>query len=127
MIRKIAERLLFPEEAILALCACEEKMQGSAEDIKRAIDGLYTQNDNGYLDILEKIAQDSGVNRYESDMVVLLLAAIPLQDNYREAGYSDSLFDETMADLRYKLYECKTVYGVWGSFVTFWFKEFYLL
>ena len=127
MIRKIAERLLFPEEAILALCACEEKMQGSAEDIKRAIDGLYTQNDNGYLDILEKIAQDTGVNRYESDMVVLLLAAIPLQDKYREAGYSDSLFDETMADLRYKLYECKTVYGVWGSFVTFWFKEFYLL
>ena len=127
MIRKIAERLLFPKEAIEALCACEEKMQGSLQDVKRAMESLYTPESNEYLEILEKIACDSGVDRCESDMVFLLLAAIPLQDKYREAGYSDELFDETMADLRYKLYECKTVNGVWGSFVTFWFKEFYLL
>ena len=127
MIREIAEKLLFPREAIEALCICEEKMQGSADDIKRAMKSLYTRGDNEYLDILERIAADSGVNRYESDMVFLLLATVELADIYREAGYSDELYYETMADLRYKMYECKEVYGVWGSFVTFWFKDFFLL
>ena len=127
MIKEMSERLLFPKEAIDALLICEEKMRANADDIDRATKSFYTKGDLEYLNILEKIATECSVNRYECDMVFLLMAAPSLLDKYREAGYSEELFDETMADLRYKMYECKTVYGVWGSFVTFWFKDFYLL
>ena len=32
-----------------------------------------------------------------------------------------------MNDLRYKLYECKNMYGVWGTFVLQWFRNGYRL
>lgn len=127
MIENIARRLKFPQEAIETLLECEEKMQGSAVDLERAKASLYAGNSMEYLEILEKIANDCKVDRRECDMVFLLLAAIPLEEKYNEAGYSSELFEETMADLRFKLYECKYVFGVWGTFVTFWFKGFYRL
>ena len=127
MIKEIAEKLLFPKEAVAELCLCEEKMSGCAKDIEDAISSIYEAGSMEYLDILQRISDSCGVDRLSCDMVVLLLAAIELQDKYRSAGYSEELYYETMADLRYKLYECKEVYGVWGTFVTFWFKGFYTL
>ena len=53
MIREMAERLHFPSEAIESLCSCEEKMQGSADDIKRAMESIYTPGCSEYIDIIE--------------------------------------------------------------------------
>ena len=127
MIRDIAKRLLFPDEAIEFLCDCYGKMEMASDKIKDAEQSLYTRGDERYMDILSEIAEVSGVDRLACDMAFMLRCAIPLQEKYRAAGYSDELFDETMADLRFKLHECKRIFGVWGSFVTPWFKGFYLL
>ncbi len=100
---------------------------GEVTVIERAMESLYTPGSEDYIEILEKISGYCSVDRRECDMVFLLLAAIRLLPKYRSAGYSDELFDETMADLRFKLFECKDIFGVWGTFVTPWFKGFYLL
>lgn len=128
MIEQIARKLDFPEEAIAALSECEKKIEEkSAEKLFLAQKSIFTPGDNEYLDILEKIAEENGTDRYVSDMVFLLRCVEPLHERYREAGYDDELFYDTVYDLKYKLYECKAVYGVWGTFVTFWYKEFCLL
>ena len=128
MIEQIAKRLDFPKEAIISLAECEKKIEEkSAQKLSLAEKSIFTPNDNEYLDILAEIAEENQVNKYESDMVFLLRCLEPLHVKYREAGYSDELFYETVSDLKNKLYECKTVYGVWGIFVAFWYKEFLLL
>ena len=46
---------------------------------------------------------------------------------YRERGLSDDLWRDTMMDLRYKLEECREVWGICGTFVATWFDGFFLL
>ena len=128
MIEQIARKLDFPDEAIESLAECEKKIEEkSAQKLSLAEKSIFTPNDNAYLDILAEIAEENGVNRYVCDMVFLLRCTEPLHEKYKEAGYGDELFYETVSDLKNKLYECKAVYGVWGTFVTFWYKEFLLM
>ena len=44
---------------------------------------------------------------------------------YAQRGLSEELFLDTMVDLRYKLEECREVYGICGSFVSPWFFGFF--
>lgn len=128
MIRDIAKRLSFPDEAIDYLCDCYRKMEAaSSKKIKEAEESLYTPKDERYMALLAEISEESSIERYACDMAFMLKCAISLIDKYRRVGYSDLLFDETMADLRFKLFECKEVFNTWGTFVTPWFKGFYLL
>ncbi|MBQ8310379.1 MAG: DUF5596 domain-containing protein [Clostridia bacterium] len=46
---------------------------------------------------------------------------------YAARGLSDTLFYDTMMDLKYKLIECREVYGICGSFVCSWFVRFFKL
>jgi hypothetical protein len=48
-----------------------------------------------------------------------------LRSRYAERGFSEHLFYNSMMDLRYKLEECRLVYGVVGSFVCKWFRRFF--
>ena len=50
-----------------------------------------------------------------------------LEKLYRENGYSNELFHNTMLDIKYKLIECHLVKGIWGTFVSPWFEEFFYL
>jgi hypothetical protein len=127
MIKDIAKRLDFPGDAIESLSLCEESLHEYEAELIAAEESLFTPKCDKYLEILENISQKSGADRKAVDMVLMLRCAIPLAEKYREAGYSDQLFVETMADLRFKLMECKDIFGIWGTFVTPWFKGFYLL
>ncbi|MBQ9785745.1 MAG: DUF5596 domain-containing protein [Clostridia bacterium] len=46
---------------------------------------------------------------------------------YSERGLSDSLWREAMKDLKYKLEECREVWGMCGTFVAAWFDGFFTL
>ena len=46
---------------------------------------------------------------------------------YRERGLSEELWRDTMMDLRYKLEECREVWGICGTFVAAWFDGFFVL
>ncbi len=128
MIEPIARKLNFPAEAISRLSECERKMiQNSADKLCEAEKSILAPEDFGFMALLAEIAGESGINRYECDMVFLLRCTVPLYDKYVKAGYSDELFYHTMSDLRVKLYECKEVNGVWGMEPTSWFKKYYTL
>ena len=126
-IRKEAELLGFPEEAIVELDKCYEKMisAGTLDEIFVAQELLFLKEGKDFVAALKPIYEKVDASPYSIDMVFLLLSLKPLRYLYRSRGYSDELFTETMKDLLFKLHECYGVYGVWGTFVIDWYQKFY--
>ena len=131
MITEIATKIGFPEEATVYLENCHnELMKDPAlySKLYDAVDLLYINADRSYLAVTESIAEKSGIHKYTVDMIMLLIAARPLRYIYKNAGISEEIFYDTMSDLKCKLYECKNVYGIWGTFVSWWYpKTFFAL
>lgn len=75
--------------------------------------------------IRNRIAQRAKVHPYTMDLILLILCFDQLRQVYREKGYSEELFVETVSDLRYKLEECRQVYGIHGNFVFFWYPGYF--
>ena len=74
---------------------------------------------------IAELAKKAKIHRYTAEMLHLLFCIDRLKGIYQEQGYSEALLKDSMADLRYKLEECRAVYGIWGTFVFWWFKRFY--
>ncbi|MBE6667366.1 MAG: hypothetical protein E7607_03540 [Ruminococcaceae bacterium] len=130
MIRKEALRLNFPEEAIVDLEECYKKLisyKNFDTDFEAVRDKIFNGKDRSFAENLKEIAEAAQVNRYASDMVILLLCIPYLKELYKKHDLDESLLYETMSDLRCKLFECKSVKGVWGNFVAYWYGEFFRL
>ena len=89
-----------------------------------ASEACYYENGD-YAAELKQLAEKSGLHLYTVEMLHLLYCVERLKDIYQARGYSEELLKDSMADLRYKLEECKAVHGTWGTFVFWWFKRFY--
>lgn len=100
----------------------EKLLQQWGSSVEEAV-ALYQQTHtiSDSLAIREAIAMESGISVYTVNAVVIILSAQWLWEDYKTSGYTEPLFWDTMADAIYKLYECKTVKGVWGTFVEYWF------
>lgn len=130
MIQEFCAELHFPQEAIPALSEAYDKLLADPAVVgllEAAEESLFTPGSEVFLEYLQQVADRSGVNRYTVDMVFLLTSLKPLRQKYRQQNLPEPLLWQTMEDLRYKLVECRDVYGIWGTFVTGWFKGFYLL
>ena len=126
---KISEALKiteFPTEATEFFAAVYERIEADpALYIHLADAEAYYYNGGDYETELKLLAEKTGLHQYTVEMLHLLFCIDRLKGIYKENGYPESLLKETMADLRYKLEECKAVHGVWGTFVFWWFKRFY--
>ena len=128
MIRTYCELLDFPHEATESLCTTYSRLMTHPQAAKRLAaihkDFLHSEG-RSFLERLQELADETAIDRRELDMVFLLYAAPTLRDEYRKKGIDDAIFVDTLRDLRYKLMECFNNYGVWGTFVTFWYPGFY--
>lgn len=79
------------------------------------------------LAMLNRLAVASFTHPYTMHAVFLISCGEIMHERYREAGYSDELFWDTLMDIRYKFDECVDCKGVYGVFVAFWYTEFYSL
>lgn len=66
------------------------------------------------------------VHPYTGQLLMWICLSRRLQMYYQQAGIRREVWHNSMMDLRYKLFECKAVYGIWGTFVD-WFGYFYSL
>lgn len=73
------------------------------------------------------LAAPFGIHEYTAKFLLYLLLLPQLEKNYEAAKLPHEIFVESAADLKYKLTECRLVKGIWGSFVTPWFRDFYAL
>lgn len=122
---EISKTLGFPEESITYLSEQYAKIADnetlSVQLESAAASFVYTDTPD-YKQTLEEIAGKLDISRYTVDMIMLLLTVELVRVRYRERGIDDGVFTDTMTDLKHKLLECKRVYGVWGCFVTWWFR-----
>lgn len=91
----------------------------------------YERKTNCDFDLIIALAQDVaqrlGIHRYTTELLIFICLSRHLRELYSERGISESVFYNSMLDLKYKLWECKAVKGIVGSFVAFWFNRFYNL
>jgi hypothetical protein len=128
MIKEFGEMTGFPPEAsdYLEECLKEASVKSAAfENYLKAMDEMFCREDKKYLETLDIAAKECGLDRRTSDMIFLIMSSIPLKYIYKSRNLPYELYVDTITDLRYKLMECKKVYGVWGTFVTEWFQGFY--
>ena len=86
----------------------------------------YEENMNcDYPQILadmEVISAEAGISVYTGALLVIMCLSKTLQRYHAEAGFDHEVWHNIMEDLKWKLYECKEVHGVWGTFVAGWFR-----
>lgn len=68
-----------------------------------------------------------GIHNYTTDLLLFILLSKHLRHLYEQHGIDLAIWHDSMLDLKYKLEECRVVYGICGSFVGGWFPGFFNL
>ncbi len=101
----------------------------NTNDFKDAVAKYYRIKFNYNLikSDLETIATNNGLHFFTICFVFMAASSKYILNDYLRANLSEELFWNTIIDLKYKLYECKNVHGVWGNFVMGWYNIFFSL
>lgn len=67
------------------------------------------------------------LHQYTLKLLLFICLSKRARAYYGECGLSDSLWHDAMIDLRYKMEECREVWGICGTFVITWFDGFFSL
>ena len=92
---------------------------------KSAYEADHTTLNEACLDQISNLAKESGVSPYSAHLLLFLLLSEPLREKYRDRGIDDTVWHNSMLDLKWKLWECRAVKGIWGTFVPHWFLGFF--
>ena len=76
---------------------------------------------------VKKASRLVGVHNHTADLLLFICLSRHLQKLYAERGIPDSIWFDTMRDLKYKAKECLLVKKQWGTFVGFWYAGFFRL
>lgn len=122
----------FPAESRGPLTDAFQKLNAAAECaplLQTAQDALFGGKDwqEAIAPPLKAVSEKTDIPSYTVDMLFLIAQSERLLADYRAAGMDESVFWNSMADLLYKLNECREVYGVWGTFVAHWHPWFYTM
>ena len=92
---------------------------------------IYERDMNCDFDMIialaDDVAQRLDMHKYTAELLVFICLSKHLREIYVERAMDLSIFHNSMLDLKYKLDECKSVKGVIGSFVAWWFNRFFNL
>ena len=108
-----------------------EKICANAAAKETFLKWLLVYEADGKLDYKEVLkaadtaAKEAGIASYTADLLIYLLMTAHLKERYQEKGISEQIWLDSCMDLNWKLYECRKMYGIWGSFVSWWFDGFF--
>ena len=127
------DELGFDKEAVESLSADIEKIYaneeakalfaGAVDEYERDIHSNYTE----LREAAKHAGEIVGVHAYSAELLLFICFSKHLRELYRLRGISDRIWFDSMSDLKWKLWECKAVKGIWGSFVAGWFPGFFNL
>lgn len=121
----------YPAEARTVLTAAYDRMIADKPCSDRFFSLIEAYEKNICLDYgaaigeAAEISRASGVDPYTGQLLLFVCFSRHLRECYRERGLDDTIWKNSMLDLRYKAVECHLVYGVWGTFVAWWFDRFF--
>lgn len=122
----------YPAAARVDLLSCYDALVASPEG-KPFFDQIaaYEKDKNfdykAALDAVREVAKNTAQNSYTVELLLCLCLIPTCRRYYEEAGLPVELMEETLLDFRYKLEECRLVYGVNGCFVAYWFDRYFRL
>ena len=116
------------EDISYLLSAYDKLVSSSCEELS----ALISEYDAGYnidyelaLSRMKVLSEKARIHEYTGALLLFLCYTKRLREYYKEEGIDDEIFLSSVLDLRYKLDECKCVYGIRGSFVAKWFSGFF--
>ena len=127
------QRFDYPVDAQESLLRDYQIIQNEPEQASRfnALLSAYEESIDCDFDasfaITKEIAKDLSLHEYSVSFLLCIGASMIMKKYYEENGYDEALWENTAFDLKYKAVECKLIYGVWGTFVPFWFPGFFRL
>lgn len=132
-IAELMERLTFPAEAREVLLSAFDRVAESpvaAAWWNRLVARYEVTEKCNYPAMIEDaraLADTLSIHRHTLEMLLFLALGKKLRARYAERGIDESIYYDSLMDLRYKLEECRLVHGTVGSFVSLWFSGFYTL
>lgn len=123
----------YPEEATAALTGTLEAMMNTSafwncvEQELRTYEAGDGQELYEALMHLRREIQGTGIREESAALVFFILCAGHLRQIYQRRGYAETIYWDTVMDLRRKMEECHRLYGIWGTTVAPWFCGFYSL
>lgn len=129
----LMDQLKFSADAQQEFLLAFEKITGAVETNKAFAELLqqYEENEHcEYKQMLSKmvaLGENYNIHPYTGSMLLFLCLSKTLLERYHSRGIDESIYYCSMADLAYKLEECRLVYGIHGSFVASWFAGFFAL
>lgn len=130
-IKSFCEEFAYPQEATAALVDTLEKLEQTEwyplfrGYVRQYEDDECCFNYRTALAVMQKIADQTGLSRYTLDLLFFISLAKHCRELYEEAGLPLKIYHDSMSDLKWKLQECHSMYGIWGSFVASWFPRFF--
>lgn len=77
------------------------------------------------LNFCKQVSKNKNVSEYVMYALVLVVMTKISKIHYQAEQISSSVWKNNFLDLKYKLYECKLVKGIWGIFVPEWYLGFF--
>ena len=118
--REAKEFLLNSLDTLLAFAGASIEELINAYDYRWVLDVFLDAEDKACA-----LAKQSGLHEYTGRLLLYVLFAQKLKKYYIEKGLALEIWQDVMKDLRYKMFKCKLIYGVWGSFLRGWFAGFF--
>ena len=127
------EEFDYPEEAREVLILAYDKII-EGENTEARFSKLLASYDESYdigygnaIDEMKEISKDAVIHEYTGALLLFICFSKKLEEYYKKSDIDREIFVTSMYDLKYKLMECKEVYGIYGSFVAGWFPGFFRL
>lgn len=109
-----------------SICQNEDAIIMFNENIELFQKNEFTQKKQELI-LLDKISELVGVHQYTVHLLYFICLSYHTKALYEQRNIPYKVYYDSMSDLKWKLFECHKLYGIWGSFVAWWFKDFFNL
>lgn len=138
-IESICTELEFPKEAVTGMASAWKRVEEEPEALKVWQEWMERYENAGYesgepaspvdfgaaLAEIDLAAQKAGIHKYTAELLFFLCLTGHLKRLYEVRRIDLKIWHDSCMDLHWKLMECHKLYGIWGSFVAWWFPWFF--
>lgn len=126
MISSFCRKMKFPPEASAVICGAYNKIKADSKLYGKFISAADTYANTASEDYrikIDEISRELGISHYTVNIILVIYTMETYTKKlFAENGYSEQLYNDTMADTAEKLNECKKLYKVWGVFTLEWYR-----
>lgn len=87
-------------------------------------DGLSNEQFQHLLKTSEEYGKQVGEHEFRTQLVFAYYCFALLEEKYKKANVEQSVYENTVQDFKFRVYECQEVYGFTGIFVAWWYLIF---